>query len=167
MTSLLFRLICLIWASLCLAEFNSSAQQQHSRDPFSCDVVLYMALQSTGIVTLSFDPSRPVADSIQIVETNTHAGFMPGWITQYGNDFYSVSRTEFPTSNSVHGGVFAFRRSGPGIGANLTLLNSVDSGGQGAVYTDVSRDGRIISVANMSVKTHTHPLGYEIFLLTL
>jgi 6-phosphogluconolactonase (cycloisomerase 2 family) len=108
-----------------------------------------MALQSKGILTLSFDPSRPVTDSIQILETNTNAGFMPGWITQYHEHFYSVSRTEFPTPNSVLGGVFAFQKSGD---TNLTLLNYVDSGGQGAVYTDVSRDGRTISVANMSVK---------------
>ena len=143
MTSLSFRLIYIICVSLCFAGLNS-AHEASSRD-----LVLYMALQSKGILTLSFNASKPVADSIQILETDTQAGFMPGWITQYHEDFYSVSRTKFPAPDSVQGEVFAFRKSGR---TNLNLLNSLGSGGDGAVYVDVSTDGRTISVANMSVK---------------
>lgn len=116
------------------------------------DLILYMTVQSRGILTLSFNPSQSADDSIRILATNTDAGYTPGWITQYKESFYSVSRTEYPTPSSIDGGVFAFhKRDGNDRHSNLDLLNSVSSGGQGAVYVDVSRDGRTISIANMFV----------------
>jgi 6-phosphogluconolactonase (cycloisomerase 2 family) len=109
-------------------------------------------VQSQGILTLAFNPSQPVDESIRILATNTDVGYLPGWITQYEDNFYSVSRTEYPTPSSVDGGVFAFHvKEGNDRHSQLDHLNSISSGGQGAVYVDVSRDGRTISVANMFV----------------
>lgn len=151
MAALLFRFVGLVFISLFSVTAGAAYRDECSGD-CSQDLTLYMTVQSQGILTLSFNPSHSVDDSIRLLATNTDSGYSPGWITQYKDNFYSVSRTQYPTSSSVDGGVFAFRK-GERIDhhSNLDILNSVSSGGRGAVYVDVSRDGRTISVANMFV----------------
>jgi hypothetical protein len=39
--------------------------------------MLYVALQSGGILMVSFDPSKPSSTSLQIINVNTDGGFMP------------------------------------------------------------------------------------------
>ena len=151
MAALLFNLVTLICSLFSMAVRADSS----SGCIGGCgqDLILYMTVQSQGILTLSFDPSQSMEKCIRILATNTDAGYLPGWITQYKDHFYSVSRTEYPTASSVDGGVFAFfafdKRGNHH--SKLDLLNSVSSGGQGGVYVDVSRDGRTVSVANMFV----------------
>lgn len=149
MAALLFNLITLI-CSFCSVVVRAASSHE-CIGGCSQDLILYMTVQSRGILTLSFDPSKSVDDSIRILSTNTDAGYLPGWITQYKDNLYTVSRTQYPTLSSVDGGVFAFHRAEDDGHSNLERLNSVSSGGQGGVYVDVSRDGRTISVANMFV----------------
>ncbi|KAK9350099.1 putative isomerase YbhE [Lipomyces doorenjongii] len=135
--------------------------------PTSSVHILYVALQSRGILTLSFDPSKSAQTSLEILDTNTDAGFMPGWLMDGGDKIYSISRTHFPTNASASGGVFSFQKHRaqygegglPGV-YRLELLSNVTSGGLGAVYCDVSRDGRTVGVANIDGSTvSVHPLS--------
>ncbi|KAF7180789.1 hypothetical protein CNMCM7691_010080 [Aspergillus felis] len=162
MAALLFRLVGLVYISL-FSLAAGAACRDECIGGCGEDLILYMTVQSQGVLTLSFNPSQSVDDSIRILATNTDAGYSPGWITQYKENFYSVSRTQYPTLSSVDGGVFAFhKREGNARHSNLDLLNSVSSGGRGAVYVDVSRDGRTISIANIDGSTVSiHPRGED------
>lgn len=119
--------------------------------------ILYVALQSIGILTISFDPSKNASTSLEVIEVNKQGGFMPGWLTTHNDKVYSVSRTHFPTNNSVTGGIFAFQkhhapqgqRAAPGGNYSLELLSNDTTGGRGGVACDVSRDGRTIAAASM------------------
>lgn len=151
MVALFSYLLSLVCISLCSVTDRETSTDACIGD-CGQDLTLYMTAQSRGILTLAFNPSQPVDDSIRILATNTDAGYLPGWITQYKDNFYSVSRTEYPTPGSIDGGVFAFSiKEGNYRHSNLVPLNSVSTGGQGGVYADVSRDGQTISVANMFV----------------
>ena len=128
-----------------------------ARSPNADPLVLYAAVQSKGVLTLSFDPSKPLINSLSIVDTNTNAGFMPGWLTAHNDKIYSVSRTRFPNASAADGGVFAFQKypaleghqAAPGDDYSLSLLSNTSSGGLGGVFCDVSRDGQTLSVADM------------------
>lgn len=119
--------------------------------------ILYAALQSTGILTITFDPFKPAATSLQIIDVNVDGGVMPGWLTSHNDKIYSVSRTDYPSNSSAEGGVFGFQkrysqegqRAAAGNNYSLALLNNASTGGEGGVACDVSRDGRTIGVANM------------------
>ena len=54
--------------------------------------ILYLALQSTGILTLSFDPSQDASNSLTIIETQADAGFRPQGVTEYEGNIYTISR---------------------------------------------------------------------------
>jgi 6-phosphogluconolactonase len=119
--------------------------------------ILYVALQSTGILTIAFDPSKPASASLQTIDVNTDGGFMPGGLTTHNDKIYSISRTDYLTNSSIDGGVFGFQkhyaqegqRAAPGSNYTLVLLSNASTGGNGGVACDVSRDGRTIGVANM------------------
>lgn len=128
---------------------QSNADDSTNLEP----LILYVADQERGILTLQFDPSKPAQSSLSVLAT-TYGGFMPGWLTTHNDKIYTVSRTQFPTVNSTSGGVFSFkphdgqaRSCAKGFG--LTLLSNASSEGLGSVACDVSRDGRTIAVANM------------------
>lgn len=111
----------------------------------------YLALQSKGILSIAFDPTKNKSDSLRIASTNENAGYMPGWLTSHGNKIYSISRTNFPDNTSTSGGLFAFAKDDSRSSATqaLTLLNQVSSEGLGGVYCDISPDGRTLSATNM------------------
>ena len=119
--------------------------------------ILYVAVQSTEILTLSFDPSKPPQTSLQVVNIESDGEFMPGWLMSHNEKIYPVSRTYFPTNNSAAGGVFApqkhpalyGRRAVSGQSYSLELLSNASSDGIGGVYPDVSPDGQTLPVANM------------------
>lgn len=124
----------------------------------------YVALQSTGIVEFSFDPTVANPNkSLSIVGYTTDAGYKPGWITAYQNKIYSISRTAYPDNSSESGGVFAFQRPGETTSAtNLTLLDSQSSNAIGGVYVDVSPDGRTLSAADIDGSTvSVYPLAQD------
>lgn len=118
---------------------------------------LYIALQSEGILTVSFDPSKPSSTSLQIIDVDTDGGSMPDWLTIHNDKIYSVSRTDYPDNRFVNGGVFAFQkhcvqegqRAAAGSNYGLGLLGNASTGGKGGVACDVSRDGRTIGVTGM------------------
>jgi hypothetical protein len=66
--------------------------------------ILYVAMQSKGILTVSFDLSKPSSMSLQIIDVNTDGRFMPGWLTTHNDKKYSASRTDYPSNSSVNGG---------------------------------------------------------------
>lgn len=116
--------------------------------------ILYAAVQSLGILTLHFDPTKNASSSITILDTNTHAGFEPGWLCLRGDKLYSISREEFSSINDTSGGLFSFSIRSKSSHTKpteyrLDLLSSVSSNGRGGVFVDVSRDGRTLSAANM------------------
>ena len=120
---------------------------------------LYVALQSIGILEISFDPSQAADQSLKIEGVNTNAGFMPGWLSVYGNRLYSISRMGYPDSKSDSGGVFGFRAkstasNGPGaLTSGLTALNNSSSNGKGGVHCEVSPDGKLLAAANITAST--------------
>ena len=125
---------------------------------------LYVALQSTGIVEISFDPAKTADESLSVVAVNTDAGFMPGWLTSFGDKIYSISRTGYPDSASQSGGVFAFQKvpgtasatSGPG----LSRCDQASSNGKGGVHCEVSEDGKTLVATNITASTLTiYPLS--------
>ncbi|EXJ67548.1 uncharacterized protein A1O5_09561 [Cladophialophora psammophila CBS 110553] len=118
---------------------------------------LYVALQSTGILEISFDPSKSANESLSVIGINTDAGFMPGWLTSFDDKIYSISRTSHPGSDTQSGEVFAFQRvpvtaSATG-GTGLTLLNQASSNGKGGVHCKVSPDGKILAATNITAST--------------
>lgn len=116
---------------------------QHGADTIR---TLYVAHQARGILTIGFDPTKPANSSLSIIDTSVKGGYLPQWLHLHGDKLYSVSRAHYPTANDESGGVFAFDRQKNG---SLSLLNSVPSSGLGAVYVDVSPDGRTLSAPNM------------------
>jgi 6-phosphogluconolactonase len=124
----------------------------------------YVALQSTGILEISFDPDQDVNGSLSISRYNTDAGVRPGWLTSYQDKFYSISRTDYPIEGIESGGVFAYQE--PTLSAppftNLTLLDKTSSHGEGGVYVDVSPDGRTLAAANIDGSTVSiYPLAQD------
>jgi 6-phosphogluconolactonase (cycloisomerase 2 family) len=122
--------------------------------PFTKDeksLGFYIALQSTGIVEISFDPSQSVNNSLSITGYTTNAGFRPGWLTSYKDKIYSISRTHYLNSDDKSGGVYAFEKPpvSASAGTNLTLLDERSSNGEGGVHCDVSPDGKTLSAANI------------------
>ncbi|KAK5955685.1 hypothetical protein OHC33_003326 [Knufia fluminis] len=111
----------------------------------------YVALQSTGILSISFDPAQDVNTSLSITGYTTNAGYHPDWLTSHNDKIYSISRTNYPGTTSGSGGLFALEeQSTPSLGTNnLTLLNSVSSHGLGGIHCDVSPDGTLLSAANI------------------
>lgn len=108
----------------------------------------YVAPQSTGIVEVSFNPTRDGNDSLSITSYTTNAGHRHGWPESYGNFIYSISRTQFPDEDSESAGIFVFSQDRTSSN-NLTRLDSETSNGEGGVYCDVSPDGRILVCANI------------------
>ncbi|KIY01294.1 uncharacterized protein Z520_02846 [Fonsecaea multimorphosa CBS 102226] len=117
----------------------------------------YVALQSTGIIEIAFDPSKSANESLSIIAVNTDAGFMPGWLTASGDRVYSISRTSYPNSESNSGGVFAFRRApsmtSASTGKGLVLFDQASSNGKGGVHCEVSPDGTMLAAANITAST--------------
>ncbi|KAF5562334.1 hypothetical protein FNAPI_3230 [Fusarium napiforme] len=111
--------------------------------------ILRVAHQERGILTLGFDPSEPINRSIQLVGT-TQAGYQPGWLHSRGEYLYSVSRTQFPDNTSASGGIYALKKLPNG---RLELHDAVPSHGDGGVYSDISRDGKTLSSANIDGST--------------
>jgi 6-phosphogluconolactonase len=113
----------------------------------------YVALQSTGILEIAFDPSQGVEDSLSIVGYTTNAGERPQWLTWHSSEdlLYTLSRTHYPDRNSESGGVFLWKpdttpETQPN---NLTLLDSESSNGSDGVYCDVSPQGQTLVCANI------------------
>ncbi|KAJ9607529.1 hypothetical protein H2200_007607 [Cladophialophora chaetospira] len=118
---------------------------------------LYVALQSSGIIELSFEPRNSVNESLSVTGINTDAGFMPGWLTACDDKLYSISRTRYSESDNQSGGVFAFERlpatASATSGTALTLVNQASSNGKGGVHCEVSPDGKILAAANITGST--------------
>ncbi|KAK6376215.1 hypothetical protein LTS17_007466 [Exophiala oligosperma] len=115
---------------------------------------LYVALQSTGIVEISFDPSKEPEKSISIVGVSTDAGYMPGWVVVSRDKVYSISRTSSPGSEDESGGVFAFQiPDGASGDRGLTRIDSKSSNGKGGVHCEVSPDGKTFAAANITAST--------------
>jgi 6-phosphogluconolactonase len=108
---------------------------------------LYIAHQERGILTLSFDPSKSASRSLELLST-TQAGIKPGWLHLHNNIVYSVSRTSYPNNPSSSGGVFAFNKQFEEFN-RLDFVTSKSSNGLGGVFCDTTRDGKVLSVANM------------------
>lgn len=133
-------------------------------------LVMYVADQERGILSVEFDSSKPVQSSLSILATNTDGGTQPGWLTSHDNKIYSVSRTQFPTVNSTSGDVYSFQpHNGESkFGAKdsrdfgLTPLSNMSSEGKGSVACAVSKDGHTIAVANIDGSSiSVHPLSNE------
>lgn len=114
---------------------------------------LYIALQSTGLVEVAFDPEKPLEESMSVTSTCTKAGYKPNWVLPHKDKVYSVSRTNFPYKGSSSGGIHAFRKGGPRAG--LEPINHVSSRGEGGCHLEVSPDGKAIVVANITGSTIT------------
>ncbi|KAF2098468.1 3-carboxy-cis,cis-mucoante lactonizing enzyme [Rhizodiscina lignyota] len=127
---------------------------------------LYVAHQSRGIITLTFDPCKPPSSSIQI-ENTVQAGYLPQWLTLHGDYVYSMSRTQFPDESSTSAGIFAFEKAelsketGPPIhDGNLIFVSNTSSNGLGGVYCGIGNNGQTISAANINGGTVSiHPLS--------
>lgn len=73
---------------------------------------LYVALQSTGILELLFDPKEKDANqALSVISTFSDAGKMPGWLASQGDKIYSISRLHYPDESFEDGGCLRF--SGP------------------------------------------------------
>jgi 6-phosphogluconolactonase (cycloisomerase 2 family) len=115
---------------------------------------LYVALQSTGVVELAFNPQKGVKDSLSVVSVNTKAGFMPGWLTLSGDKVYTINRMGYPGSESDSGSVSAFQRATAGSSeTGLKLVDQLSSNGKGGVHCDVSPDGKVLAAANITAST--------------
>ncbi|KIX03629.1 uncharacterized protein Z518_07182 [Rhinocladiella mackenziei CBS 650.93] len=150
-------LIILLAASATLVAPSMAAKEKAS-------FTFYVALQSTGILEVSFDPNKDVNESLSIIATNTNAGKMPGWLTSYHHKIYSISRTAFPDNDTKSGGVFAFQEppASAARGTLLTFLDKESSNGDGGVYCDVNRDGKTLAAANIDGSTVSiYPLSED------
>jgi 6-phosphogluconolactonase len=116
--------------------------------PRSSQLGFYVALQSSGILEIDFDPSKPANNSLSISKYNTNAGYQVNWITGYRDRIYSISRSHYPNASIPTAGVFAFEQPNAGSAMNLTLLNSRTTYGNFGVYLDVSPDGRTLAAAS-------------------
>jgi hypothetical protein len=136
-----------LWSSTPYGVAAASICNTNSSSPTK---TLYVAHQTQGLMTLHFDPSKPSSESLQISNSST-AGFQQGWICGRGDNLYSVSRTHYPTNDSTLGRLFHFKRGASGL---LSAIGDTCSHGNGGVYCDIHKDGRILSVANMQVIKH-------------
>lgn len=107
---------------------------------------LYLALQSTGVLRLSFDPNLEPDNALVVVD-QIEAGIMPGWLTLHGNKLYSISRTN--STNPSSGEVFAFQTKHSGI--EKFALTSAH--GEGGVHIEVSPNGKILAAATITGNT--------------
>ncbi|KAK5059799.1 hypothetical protein LTR84_009682 [Exophiala bonariae] len=119
---------------------------------------LYVALQSTGIVELSFQPNvQDAGQALSVISTFSDAGKMPGWLASHQDKIYSISRLHYPDESFESGGLFAFRQSATSSssepGKGLSLINEQRSTGKGGVHIDISPDGRVLAAANISGST--------------
>lgn len=142
--------------SACLFTSHSFAYPWLPSTSTSPPYTLRVAQQARGILTVTFDPSKPANESQKVVDTNTQGGYLPQWLHAYENKIYTMSRTFYPTNASASGGIYAFDRKHSeshqsGAAGGLELLDSTSSDGRGGVYVDVSKDGRTLSAANMYV----------------
>lgn len=121
---------------------------------------LYVALQSTGLVEISFDPGKTVQDSMSVVSVNTDAGYMPNWVTSHGDKVYSISRSNYAGSKSSSGGVHAFQQGQGGTG--LKSIGQASSNGKGGCHLEVSPDGKALAAANITGSTISiYPLSSD------
>ncbi|OQU94492.1 hypothetical protein CLAIMM_00845 [Cladophialophora immunda] len=139
---------------------RSETQYLHNAGAFECD--LCNSEQAFEDLFAQFYAN----ESLSIVAVNTDAGFMPGWLTASGDKVYSISRTNYPNSDSGSGGVFAFRRTpllaSAATGTGLVLLNRASSNGKGGVHCEVSPDGKILAAANITASTLSiYPLSED------
>src|SRR5262245_56892401 len=110
---------------------------------------LYVALQSIGLIEISFDPALDTDKSISITSVTTDAGFMPNWVTAHGDKVYSISRSNYAKSSS--GGVHAFEQGSGGTG--FISIGSASSNGKGGCHVEVSPDGKVLAAANITGST--------------
>lgn len=143
-----------------LSLISDMAKYKSGKDQKTCGPLgLYVALQSTGILELSFNPGKPADQSLTIDGVNTDAGFMPGWLSLYGDHVYSISRMGYPDTKAGSGGLFGFRvksttRSAPSdLKSTLLSLDTTSSNGKGGVHCEVSPDGKILAAANITAST--------------
>lgn len=111
-------------------------------------ISFYVAVQRSGILRMTFDPSQDANHSLSITETIGNVGQKPGWVTSYQNNLYSISRTHYPDNTSVSGGLFAFEQHRDAY-PSLSPLDNVSSNGEGGVYCDVHPNGTLLSAANI------------------
>jgi 6-phosphogluconolactonase len=114
----------------------------------SAPLGFYVALQSTGILEIDFDPSKPANESLSIAKYNTNAGYQVNWITAYEDRIYSISRSHYPNDSAPIAGVFAFEQPKKASATNLTLLNSRTTYGNFGVYLDISPGGKTLAAAS-------------------
>lgn len=107
---------------------------------------LYLALQSTGILELTFDLDGGIDDSLAVVR-HIEAGTKPGYIALHGDKLYSISRTnsDEPTS----GEIFAFDIKPSGF----SKLQQISANGEGGVHLEASPDGPILATATITGNT--------------
>ncbi|KAI1871623.1 hypothetical protein JX265_005609 [Neoarthrinium moseri] len=106
---------------------------------------LYVAHQNRSVLTIHFDPTKAPEESLEIVQA-VHAGFQPGWLCTHDSNLYAVSRSKYPDSTSPSGGIFAFAHT---QSSGLVGIGDTTSDGEGGVFCDISKDGRVLSVANI------------------
>ncbi|CAK7237352.1 hypothetical protein SBRCBS47491_009946 [Sporothrix bragantina] len=117
---------------------------------------LYVALESTGLVELSFDPSKSVQKSLSVVSVCKDAGHMPNWVVARGDEVYSINRTAYPDGRSSSGGVHSFRHDDTGFHA----ICKASSHGKGGCHISVSPDGKALVATNITGSTVTvYPLS--------
>lgn len=109
----------------------------------------YIALKSTGIVDISFDPNKGIEGSLTI-NAKTPAGTQTNWLAASKDNIYAISRLDYPDESSESGGIFAYRKSDTSNDASLTLLNDQKSNGKGGVHCEVSPDGTMLAAANIN-----------------
>lgn len=112
----------------------------------------FVALQSTGILDVSFNPDENADKALSVVATK-EAGTQPGWLTPYGDNIYAISRTGFPDNSSESGGVFSFQKTFVSHDVALMSLNSRSSNGRGGVHCEVHPSGNILAAANIEGAT--------------
>ncbi|KAF7561369.1 hypothetical protein G7046_g2802 [Stylonectria norvegica] len=118
--------------------------------PAAVKRTLNIAHQSRGIISVEFDPQKSSQDSLKVL-TTTQAGFQPGWLCSRDDTLYSVSRSHYPDSTSESGGLFAFSENHHT--GKKQPIDNVSSKGNGGVYCDISKNGKVISVANIDGST--------------
>lgn len=111
------------------------------------NLLLRVADQSKGLLTLSFDPHN---HSIEVIHQND-AGFHPNWLFPYRGNIFTISRAT--TSTSEVAGLFTFVKSphhaGGSSTSSLSLIDTATSDGMGGVYVGVNRDGKTLAAADM------------------
>lgn len=123
----------------------SNAVPHNERDQSQ---LLTVAHQTDGILSIALDMSSK--NSPLRLLRKTAAGDRPGWLCVADDNLYSISRSGYPKSNDLSGGVFAFKKGH--VGRELQKIGDVSSHGEGGCHCDVSPDGKTISAANMSAQ---------------